>query len=120
MYSEIVIARLYTCLEHIEAIERYFDGSLNSKEFFDKNEGVNYDAVLMRLQALGERLKAVSQKHPFVIKELNYPEINNVIRFRDYLSHHYEQLDHESVFEICSEKIPVLKQCLKKLIAEKE
>lgn len=24
MYNEIIIARLYSCLEHIEAIERYF------------------------------------------------------------------------------------------------
>lgn len=80
------------------------------------NDGVQYDAILMRLQALGENLKRISLKHPFVIKDLEYSEIDNVIRFRDYVSHHYEQLENEVVFDICSLKIPLLKNCIISLI----
>ena len=43
MYNEIIIARLYSCLEHIEAIERYFKGAQNTEQFFHLNEGVQYD-----------------------------------------------------------------------------
>ena len=70
----------------------------------------------MRLQALGENLKRISQKHPFVITDLGYIEIDNVIRFRDYVSHHYEQLEHEVVFTICTIKIPLLKTAITNLI----
>ena len=104
--------KLNTCLEHISVIENYFGKPQNPEEFFNKNGGVQYDATLMRLQALGENLKRISEKHPFVIVDLGYPEINSVIRFRDYVSHHYEQLEHEVVFEICLVKIPELKNCI--------
>ena len=120
MYNEIIISRLYTCLEHIEAIEKYFKGAQNPEQFFNSNEGVQYDATLMRLQALGENLKRISQKHPFVIIDLAYSEIEDVIRFRDYVSHHYEQLEHEVVFNICSLKIPELKTCIATLIKKQE
>ena len=120
MYNEIIIARLYTCLEHIEAIEKYFKDAQNPEQFFNSNEGVRYDATLMRLQALGENLKRISQKHPFVIIDLAYSEIEDVIRFRDYVSHHYEQLEHEVVFNICSSKVPELKTCIAALIKKQE
>lgn len=120
MYNEIIIARLYSCLEHIEAIERYFKGAQNTEQFFNLNEGVQYDATIMRLQALGENLKRISQKHSFVIADLAYSEIDNVIRFRDYISHHYEQLEHEVVFDVCAIKIPDLKACIVALIKKQE
>lgn len=84
------------------------------------NEGVQYDATIMRLQALGENLKRISQKHSFVIADLAYSEIDNVIRFRDYISHHYEQLEHEVVFDVCAIKIPDLKACIVALIKKQE
>lgn len=120
MYNEIIIAKLYTCLEHIEAIEKYFNHTQNAVQFFHLNDGVNYDASLMRLQALGENFKRISQKHPFVIEDLAYSEIDNVIRFRDYVSHHYEQLELEVVFVICAHKIPELKACITALINKHE
>ena len=119
MYNDIVIARLHTCLEHIRAVEVYLDDSAGSEDFFRKNNGANYDGSLMRLQALGERLKSISHKHPSVIEDLHYPEINSVIRFRDYVSHHYEQLEHEAIYEICRYKIPHLKNCIQKVLTEK-
>ena len=112
MYNEVILSKLYTCLEHISAIEKYFNNSPSPESFFNKDEGVHYDATLMRLQALGENLKRISLKHPFVITDLGYAEIDNVIRFRDYVSHHYEQLEHEVVFDICAMKIPELKNCI--------
>lgn len=83
-------------------------------------KGLTYDGSIMRLQALGENLKRIAIKHPFVIEDLNYSEIDNVIRFRDYVSHHYEQLEHETVFEICTIKITELKKCISYLIDSKK
>lgn len=72
----------------------------------------------MRLQALGERLKNISKKYPFIISDLNYPEIDNVIRFRGFVSHHYELLEHETIFEICVVKIPQLRDCITYLLSK--
>ncbi len=116
MYNDVIFSKLTTCIEHIEAIEKYFKDAQNAEHFFTLNDGALYDAVLMRLQALGENFKRISQKHSFVIDDLTYPEILNVIRFRDYVSHHYEQLEHEVVFDICSLKIPLLKDCISSLL----
>ena len=120
MYSEVVLSKLYTCIDHIEATEKYFKNAHNAQHFFNLNEGAQYDACLMRLQALGENFKRISQKHPFVIIDLNYSGIEDVIRFRDYVSHHYEQLEQEVVFDICAEKLPLLKICILSLIHKNE
>ena len=115
MYDDLLLSKLKTCLEHVEAIELYFDNATSSADFYNKNSGANYDASLMRLQVLGERLKNIIKKYPFVEYDLNYSEIANVIRFRDYVSHHYELLEHETIYEICRFKIPELKICILKL-----
>lgn len=112
MYSEIVKAKLEYCLDHINAIEDYTKNISNSKEFIEKYNGLTYDGTLMRLQALGELLKSISNKHPEVITDLNYPDINDLIKFRDYASHHYERLVHEIIYDISQRDIPKLKECL--------
>ncbi len=112
MYSDLIKTKLEYCLEHIEAIENYTFSITNSTEFIQKYNGLTYDGTLMRLQALGELLKNISVKHPEVIKDINYPEINDVIKFRDYASHHYERLVHEIVYDITQRDIPKLKECL--------
>jgi uncharacterized protein with HEPN domain len=47
--------------------------------------------------------------------QTNYPEIewNKIIRFRDFISHHYEMLDYEIVFEICEDYLPKLEVVIK-------
>lgn len=117
MYSDDILAKIYTCLEHITAIEKYTNGIANSDEFVQKNDGLTYDGTLMRLQALTEMLKKIAAKHPIVITDLNYPEISDVIKFRDYASHHYELLLYEVVYSITKTDIPKLKQSLLKLIS---
>jgi uncharacterized protein with HEPN domain len=116
MYSDIIKAKLEYCLEHIEAIENYTIGIANPSEFIQKHNGLTYDGTLIRLQALGELFKSISIKHPEIIIDLNYPEITDVIKFRDYASHHYERLVYEIVYDITQRDIPKLKECLVLLI----
>ena len=120
IYDETVLSKLHSCHEHTEAVKKYFKAAQNPLQFFELNERANYDAVIMRLQALGENLKRISQKHPFVIQDLEYQEIDNVIRFRDYVSHHYEQVEQEVVFDICAVKMPELSACITELIGKHE
>ena len=116
MFSDVIKAKLEYCLEHIKAIEEYFKNISTEQDFRVINNGLNYDGILMRLQALTELIKRISQNHPEIIEALNYPHIQDVIKFRDYVSHHYEKLGHEIVFDICSKNIPELKDSLKNLL----
>ncbi len=116
MYNELILSKLNYCLEHIEAIEEYCAGITDENSFVKHRNGLTYDGTLMRLQALGESLKGISKKHPEVIKDLEYRDINDVIKFRDYASHHYERLAHDIIFSIVRTNLPELKVCILKLI----
>lgn len=37
-------------------------------------------------------------------------DITMLIRFRDFISHHYEKMDSEIVFDICKNEVSLLKQ----------
>jgi uncharacterized protein with HEPN domain len=69
----------------------------------------------MRLQALGENVKRVVAKNPSVYT--NYPDVpwDNIVKFRDFISHHYELLDYEAIFEICKHFLPQLKAAVTKI-----
>jgi uncharacterized protein with HEPN domain len=116
MYNELILTKLLYCLEHIEAVEEYTKDISDAEGFITHQKGLTYDGSLMRLQALGELLKSISLKHPTIIKDLNYKDINDVIKFRDYASHHYERLAHDIVYSIIQINLPELKVCLLKLL----
>lgn len=116
MYDELLLSKYKPVWNISWVIEIYLDDSNTAEQFYSKNRGANYDGSIMRLQALGELLKNIAQKYPFVIDDLNYPELDNLIRFRDFVSHHYELLEHETIFEICRLKIPELKRCIAHLL----
>jgi uncharacterized protein with HEPN domain len=71
------------------------------------------ETILDHITAIGENLKNTSRKHNLL--EENYPEIewDKIIRFRDFISHHYEMLDYEIVYEICKVYLPKLEVVIK-------
>ena len=77
------------------------------------------DAIAMRLQVVGELLKKISKIDKSLLE--NYPEIewDKVMRLRDIVSHHYEKVDHEIIFDVCKNHIPRLKSTIY-VIIEKE
>ncbi len=44
-------------------------------------------------------------------------DTNNIIRFRDFISHYYEKPDTDIVFEICKNDIRILKQKLQPFLS---
>ena len=74
------------------------------------------DAVAMRLQIIGENVKSLSGLDPDLLDK--YPDIewNKIMRLRDIISHHYDVLDHEIIFDACKENIPELKQVIEAII----
>jgi len=67
------------------------------------------DSICMRLQVVGELVKKIQKIDPDVFEK--YPEIEwqNIMKLRDIISHHYEHVDHEIIYDICMNHLPNLK-----------
>lgn len=97
--------------EPIKHIEFYTKGILQANDFRKNDEAFGkLDATMMRLQVIGENIKKIIKIAPGFFSDNLQFDTNAIIRFRDFISHHYEKLDTDIIFEICQEDIPLLKQ----------
>jgi uncharacterized protein with HEPN domain len=88
----------------IELIMKRFEKIDRSDDFLaDENGLEKLDGISMRLVAIGEGFKNIDK---LTDKKLlpNYPKVNwkGVKGVRDILSHHYFDLDAETIFMICN------------------
>jgi uncharacterized protein with HEPN domain len=114
MYDEAYQYSLELILDHIKVCNKRFSKIHTPTDFISSDYGKTLlDAIVTRLQAIGENLKNTSRKNNLL--HTNYPEMewNKIIRFRDFISHHYEMLDYEIVFEICDDYLPKLEVVIK-------
>lgn len=72
----------------------------------------------MRLQSIGESVKNITKRKSDFLTL--YPEIDwkEIIRFRDYITHHYDEADHKVIYKICKYKLPDLKTTIEKIIQD--
>jgi uncharacterized protein with HEPN domain len=115
MYDAVYKYSLETILDHINICNKRFSDIHTPVDFIATDNGKTLlDAIVTRLQAIGENLKNTSRKNNLL--QSNYPDIewDKIIRFRDFISHHYEMLDYEIVYEICEDYLPKLEFVIKK------
>lgn len=114
MYDDIYHYSLETILEHITVCNKRFSEINEPVDFVSTEYGkILLDAIVTRLQAIGETIKNNSKKNNLL--QINHPEIewDKIIRFRDFISHHYEMLDYEIVYEIGKIYLPQLELAIK-------
>ena len=110
MSDNIYKYTLETILDHIETCEKRFIAIQQPEDFVASDQGtILLDAIVARLQAIGENIKSISKKSPILFEKYPQIEWEKIIRFRDFISHHYEMLDYEIVFQICKIYLPNLK-----------
>ncbi|MBI2270425.1 MAG: DUF86 domain-containing protein [Bacteroidetes bacterium] len=100
-------------LENIDIVIDRFSTIQNANEFVvNKNNKVLLDSIVIRLQVIGENIKKIHKADPLLLN--SHPEIewDKIINFRDLISHHYDMLDHEIVFDICSNDLVPLKKAI--------
>ena len=103
-------------IESINLVQERFSKILEADDFIGSTEGVTLlDAISMRLQVIGELVKKIQKADPVFL--LGYAEIDwkKVAKFRDLVSHHYEHVDHEIVYDICKTHIPKLNEVVRKM-----
>lgn len=116
MYDkDLVLEILEQIIEAIEIVQERCQYANSENDFMDTKEGQEkLDSICMKLIAVGESLKKID----FITdKQLlnNYPQIEwkKIKGIRDFISHHYFDLDAEVIFDICQNNIDELLQTLK-------
>jgi len=97
-------------LESIERIEDFTKGF--SKDDFLQSEKTQ-DAVLRRLEIIGEAVKNISANFKKKHTEVEWKKIAGA---RDIIIHEYFGVDLDLTFRIIKENIPELKQKIKELL----
>lgn len=64
------------------------------------------DAISMRLQSIGEALKNIDKRdRDFLLEVANKTYWSNIIKTREIITHHYIDIDSETIYMICDEKL---------------
>ena len=116
MYDKtLVVDILNQIIEAIEIVEERCAFAKREDDFMDSKEGQEkLDGICMKLIAVGESLKKIDH---ITDKQLlkQYPQIEwkKVKGIRDFISHHYFDLDADMIFRICQDNIAELLKVLK-------
>ena len=103
--------------ESLSIVEERFSKIHSAEDFISSKEGhVLLDSISMRLQFIGETIKKIEHLNPDILQEYNQIKWGDIIHFRDFISHHYELLDHRIIFRICQIDIPELKKATSEIL----
>ncbi|MFW5989958.1 MAG: DUF86 domain-containing protein [Campylobacterales bacterium] len=123
MYDkELVLDILEQIIEAIETVQERCKFAACENDFMDTKEGQEkLDSICMKLIAVGESLKNIDK---ITDKKLLtfYPQIEwkKIKGIRDFISHHYFDLDAEVIFGICQDHIDDLLVVLKQIRSDLE
>jgi len=116
MSKDEIIDILDLIIESIHLVQERFSRIRVPDDFVLAREGVTLlDAISMRLQVIGESVKRIEKTDLSLLQRYADIEWDKIARFRDLVSHHYEHVDHEIVYDICETHIPKLREVIQKM-----
>jgi len=94
-------------LDSIEMIKKRFQDITCSDDFMYSDDGMTkLDSISMRLQSIGEALKNIDKRdREFLLEVADKTYWSNIIKTREIITHHYIDIDSETIFMICDEKL---------------
>ncbi|HGZ70766.1 MAG TPA: DUF86 domain-containing protein [Campylobacterales bacterium] len=116
----MVLSTLEDIQFSIELIMKRFEKINSSDDFLADEDGLEkLDGISMRLVAIGEGFKNIDKLTDKKLL-LNYSKVNwkGVKGVRDILSHHYFDLDAETIYMICNNHLEELLNTTKKMIID--
>lgn len=105
-------------LESIAMIKKHFIGIASSDDFMHSEDGLTkLDAISMRLQSIGEALRNIDKRYrEFLLEVADKTYWSNIIKTREIITHHYIDIDSETIYMICDEKLEDLESKVSALI----
>lgn len=117
MFDDVIFENLQLISESLDLVNDRFLKINQPDDFVSDESGVLIlDAIAMRLQVVGELLKKIEKRNKLFLKHYNEINWDNIMRLRDIVSHHYEKVDHEIIFDICKNHLPKLRKTIQKMI----
>lgn len=108
MYDkELVFDILDQIVEAIEIVQERCKFASCENDFMDTKEGQEkLDSICMKLIAVGESLKNIDKiTDKKLLSSYSQIEWKKIKGIRDFISHHYFDLDAEVIFGICQDHI---------------
>ncbi len=116
MSKDEIIDILNMMLHSLDLVRKRFNEIETADDFVITQYGTTLlDSISMRLQVVGESVKRIQKIDESVLKPYPNIEWDKIAKFRDLVSHHYENIDHEIVFDICESHIVELRSTLRQI-----
>ncbi len=117
--SDEIRERFEFILESILLIEYRFIQIKFPDDLINSQDGITIlDSIAMRLQAIGDNVKSVEKLDSQFLTKFPETEWEKIMKLRDVISHHYDGLDHEIIFNICKSKLPELKISIESILGQ--
>ena len=118
MYDkELIVEDFKNIAWALDQITKRFQAIKSSDDFIKDDAGLEkQDSICMQLINIGEALKQIDTLTDAKLL-INYPDIDwkKAKGMRDIITHHYFDIDAETVFVVCSEHIPEMKSVIEKI-----
>jgi uncharacterized protein with HEPN domain len=104
-------------LESIRLINRRFKSIHKSDDFINSDDGLDkLDSISMRIQSIGEALKNLYRRETELLLQIDDKTYwRQIIKTRDFISHHYVDIDAETVYDICKNELEELSKKITQL-----
>ncbi len=104
--------------ESITLINKRFSAINSIDDFIADDDGLEkLDSIILRIQTIGEALKNIDKHQKGFLESVAPNEYwSNIIKLRDLISHHYVDIDAETIYMICDDKMDELESNILKLI----
>lgn len=111
---EVVADILDNMLWALDQIHKRFREIESASDFLDSDLGLEkLDSICMQLINIGEALKRIDKiTKRKLLEQYSQIEWKQVMGMRDIITHHYFDIDAETVFTVCEEHVPQLKKVL--------
>jgi len=117
--QKIIYERLALILESINLIIERTERIKTARDFVKDKEGIELmDSIAMRLQMIGENAKRINKEEENFFESKLKLDPDPIVRFRDFISHHYEKTDYEIIFDICTHYILIMKKQIDEYFAK--
>lgn len=116
--NELLISDINNIIWALDQISKRFQPIRSSDDFLADDDGLEkLDSICMQLINIGEALKQLD-KHTNAQLLNNYKEVDwkKAKGMRDIITHHYFDIDAETIFAVCKEHAPAMKKVMDKIL----
>ncbi|BAF69689.1 HepT-like ribonuclease domain-containing protein [Nitratiruptor sp. SB155-2] len=111
MYDRnLVVEIIEQIIDAVKTIQKRCNFAKSYEDFIHSEEGQEkLDSICMKFIAIGESLKKIDKiTHKSLLEQYPQVEWKKVKGIRDFISHHYFDLDAEVIYDICQNHLNTL------------